>query len=332
MKGDTEAGRDKTRLAHSIRKALPAGLAALLFVATAASFLGPWSWLLDLLSHFRPQLAALGIVSMAVALLARSRIALVLSLCLTAVNAAPLMPYFVGNGADESGDIPDQSRFRVLTFNLYGHHTDPAAFRRMIERENPDIVLLEEVPRDTGFLEGWESRYSYRISEHGGVPLDVVLFSRWKPLSLSVDRSVAQFRSVLTARFCQSDTANRCFTFVGLHADQPFEEGARRQQGQLDIAEREIGVAREDAVLLMGDLNMTPWSRAFRTFVARTGLSDTARTKRLSSTWRSRSLLLGLPIDHILVNRGFRVIENRLGEDLGSDHLPVIADLAFKAE
>ena len=320
------------RLAHRMRKALPAGLAALLLFATAASFLGPLSWMLDLLSHFRPQLAALGVVAMAAALLARSRAIVALCLGLTLVNAAPLVPYLTGEGAAKEAGAAAQARLRVLTFNLYGHHTDPVAFRRMIERENPDIVLLAEVPRDTGFLDGWESGYSYRISEHGGVPLDVVLWSRWEPQSLSVDRSVAQFRSVLTARFCQSDTANRCFTFVGLHADQPFEEGARRQQGQLDIAAREIGAAREGAVLLMGDLNMTPWSRAFRTFVARTGLADTARTKRFSSTWRSRSLLLGLPIDHILVNQGFRVIDNRLGEDLGSDHLPVIADLAFRAD
>ena len=312
-------------------RALPGWLTALLFIMTAGSFLGSWSWGLDLLSHFRPQLAALGLVSIIVALWAPSPTLLVLSLGLTLVNAVPLMPYLAG-GADGPDGIERQGRVRVLTLNLYGHRSDKAAFRRLIERENPDIVLLAEAPRDTGLGDGWESRYSYRISEHGGVPLDVVLLSRWKPRSWSVDRSVAQFRSVLTAQLCHPDASERCFTFVGLHADQPFGEGAKRQQGQLDIAVREIRATPEHAVLVMGDLNMTPWSRSFRSFLYKARLSDTARGRRFSATWLSRFPLLGLPIDHVLVNSGFRVIENRLGEDLGSDHLPVIADLVLKGD
>jgi endonuclease/exonuclease/phosphatase (EEP) superfamily protein YafD len=36
-------------------------------------------------------------------------------------------------------------------------------------------------------------------------------------------------------------------------------------------------------------------------------------------------------IDHVLVNPKVAVLDSRLGPDIGSDHLPVIADLAFQA-
>ncbi|MCB8819865.1 endonuclease/exonuclease/phosphatase family protein [Microvirga rosea] len=319
------------RFAQQGRMVLPGALAALLFVATVGSFLGAWSWRLDLLSHFRPQLVVFGMVCSAVAIVLRSRIALVLSLVLTVVNAVPLAPYVSGAQAEGNRGADAHDRIRVMTFNMHGTNTDLAALRRLIDREGPDVILLEEAPSGADFLQKLEERYPYRVAEHEGIPLDVVFISRWKPLTWSVDRSVARFRSVLAARLCDPDTAMRCLTFIGLHADQPFDEGARRQQSQLAIAARHILAAPDDAVLVMGDLNMTPWSNTFRSFVDQTGLYDTTRSRGISGTWNSSSPLFGLPIDHILIGAGLQVVRIRTAEDLGSDHLPLIAELAFKA-
>jgi endonuclease/exonuclease/phosphatase (EEP) superfamily protein YafD len=41
---------------------------------------------------------------------------------------------------------------------------------------------------------------------------------------------------------------------------------------------------------------------------------------------------LRLPIDHILIGPGLAVLDRRLGPDTGSDHLPVVADLAWRQE
>lgn len=39
---------------------------------------------------------------------------------------------------------------------------------------------------------------------------------------------------------------------------------------------------------------------------------------------------VGLPIDHVLVSEGIRIRTIRTGPSSGSDHLPVIADLALR--
>jgi endonuclease/exonuclease/phosphatase (EEP) superfamily protein YafD len=131
----------------------------------------------------------------------------------------------------------------------------------------------------------------------------------------------------LTTRLCHPDLDTRCFTLIGLHAAQPFGEDLARQRTQLNIAAREVKAASTGAVVLMGDLNLTPWSSAFQSLVDGAELQDTARLRKFTTTWSSRFPLFGLPIDHILINRGFSAIESRVGGDLGSDHFPVVADL-----
>jgi endonuclease/exonuclease/phosphatase (EEP) superfamily protein YafD len=327
-------GRPVARPIHLIKKVLPITLAALVCLATAGSFLGSWSWQLDLLTHFRPQLAVMGLTAVAVALLASSRAGLVLSLSATLVNVAPMAPYlFGGVRAAESHGVDDRIRLRVLTFNMHGRSADQDAFRQMIEQEDPDLILLAEAPHDTGYLlRGWDTRYPHRIMSDQGLPLDVVMITRWKPTIWSVDRSAAQFRSVLTANLCHPSRSSHCFTLVGLHAAQPLGEDVRRQRTQIDIATRWVKAASTGAVVLMGDLNLTPWSPAFRSLIDGAQLYDTARIRKLTATWSSRSPLFGLPIDHILINRGFKVLGSRVGEDLGSDHFPIIADLILASE
>ncbi|MGF9762851.1 endonuclease/exonuclease/phosphatase family protein [Microvirga sp. 0TCS3.31] len=245
-----------------------------------------------------------------------------------------MAPYlFGGVQAAESHGVDDRARLRVLTFNMHGESADQNAFRQMIEREDPDLILLAEAPHDTNHLmRDWDSRYPYRISSDQGLPLDIVMISRWKVTSWSADRSAAQFRSVLTAHLCHPSKQKQCFTLVGLHAAQPFGEDVRRQRTQIDIATRQVRAASTGAVVLMGDLNLTPWSSAFRSLIDGAQLSDTAKLRKLTATWSSRSPLFGLPIDHILINGGFRVLGNRVGEDLGSDHFPVIADLILASD
>jgi len=82
-------------------------------------------------------------------------------------------------------------------------------------------------------------------------------------------------------------------------------------------------------VLVAGDFNCTPWSPFFADLVAATGLSDSARGFGVWPTWNSTLLPLGISIDHVLVSDGLVTRNHRVGGDVGSDHFPVIVDLAY---
>ena len=85
------------------------------------------------------------------------------------------------------------------------------------------------------------------------------------------------------------------------------------------------------AQLVLGDCNATPWNHTFVQLLASTGL-QLATVGGWRATWTtSLPWPLRIPIDHILCSPGIGVAATRLGPDLGSDHLPVIADLLVPA-
>ena len=82
--------------------------------------------------------------------------------------------------------------------------------------------------------------------------------------------------------------------------------------------------------VVAGDLNATPWSHPFRRLLADGRLHNSQRGYGLELTFPAHATpLLQVSIDHVLYSDGFRVVDRRLGPALGSDHFPVVVDLAL---
>jgi endonuclease/exonuclease/phosphatase (EEP) superfamily protein YafD len=77
-------------------------------------------------------------------------------------------------------------------------------------------------------------------------------------------------------------------------------------------------------VLLIGDLNVSPFSYWFRRVVCESGLKDSTKGFGFQPSWPSHNRLLRIPVDHVLHSPEI-IIHNRvvLG-DVGSDHFPVV--------
>jgi endonuclease/exonuclease/phosphatase (EEP) superfamily protein YafD len=114
------------------------------------------------------------------------------------------------------------------------------------------------------------------------------------------------------------------------HPMPPVSAGALAQQeAQLAaVAARARQLAAP--VVVLGDLNATPWSRPFARLRAHAGLCDSRRGFGLQATFPAAAGRLGIPIDHLLVSCTVAVRARRIGRDVGSDHLPVIVDLRVR--
>lgn len=327
---DDRDRRPVVRLAGRLPSIAAGGLA----LATGAGFLGAWWWVLDLFVHFRPHLAAAGVVLAVAALALRRRSAAVAAAALAAVNLVPVLPYL--SLAPAHAAAPP-ANLRVLTFNLHGESTDPAALAALVEAENPDIVVLTELPRDMRAIHAAIGRrLPHRFVALRYTSFDIGLFSRWRLGAARVDRSVERSFPVVYADVCNDAAWDGCLRVVALHASRPFRRApggyidARPwQDGQLALAEQYAAGAPDGRAIVVGDLNLTPWSPRFAALLDRAGLHDTARGRRLSATWGSRLPFVGLMIDHVLAGRAVAAVDSRVGPDLGSDHLPVVADLAM---
>jgi endonuclease/exonuclease/phosphatase (EEP) superfamily protein YafD len=295
--------------------------------ATAAGFYGDLSWILDLAAHFRPHLVAISFVWLFLAIVQRRPIAAIACAALLAINAAPIVPYVTAQAqpADEAG-----SPLRVMTYNMHGRTTRRAAFLEFVHAEQPDVILLTEVPNYYDWLiDSLGADYPHRIDGNSGRPHDLMLFSRWPVARYQIDRSVDRALPVLAADLCEEAAEGRshCLRLVGVHAVAPFGARAQQHEAQLALAARALADAPAGGAVLAGDLNMTPWAPDFRRLIEKTGLRDAALGRSITATWMSRQAMVGLAIDHVLASPQIGVRDYLVGPDLGSDHLPVVAGL-----
>jgi len=214
------------------------------------------------------------------------------------------------------------------------------AFDRVLDcirRHDPDLVVLEEVDaRWMADLESLHLTYPHILAEPRGDNFGIALFSK---LPFQQSEIVWPGEARVPSLLAKCKVGNQDLTVLGTHSLPAVgARGWALRNNQL-VAIPPL-LAREangsEPVLLLGDLNASPWCPAFRRLVRETGLCDSGRGFGVQPTWptpmylsSAKALLLSIPIDHCLVSPDLHVTKRMIGEDIGSDHLPLIVDVAF---
>ena len=120
------------------------------------------------------------------------------------------------------------------------------------------------------------------------------------------------------------------FTLIGTHPVPPSSaENSRLRDGQLRQLPELVRNA-SSPVLLLGDLNVTSWSYAFRRLVQDSGLQDSSGGRGVQPTWPTFMPLFWIPIDHCLYGAGIEVTDRVVGPRFGSDHYPLIINFVLE--
>ncbi|MDO1500635.1 endonuclease/exonuclease/phosphatase family protein [Winogradskyella maritima] len=85
-------------------------------------------------------------------------------------------------------------------------------------------------------------------------------------------------------------------------------------------------------VIVLGDFNDVAWSQTSRLFQSVSRLSDARIGRGLYNTFNAKNVLMRWPLDHIFISDEFRIKSLSLGEDIGSDHFPMVATLSFEPD
>ena len=289
--------------------------ALVIAVASGLSFYGSLWWSLDLAANFRPHFAlALTFMGIVLILAARRRLGIGI-LVVGMVNAATVAPLFIAPSIEGE---PLGVTFTVMSFNVNGLND---------RYENPDVVFIHEAT----FL--WEDAFAaadlpYRVEPGRQEPLDFG--------TIALVPQTSEFRTFGFATTAPRavevvvDVDGTSVRLLGTHPLSPStEERAGLRDAQLGFA-RDWSAETGGRRIVAGDLNATPWSLPFRRLVSGGSLHNSQRGYGLELTFPSGSnQLVQVPIDHVLFSDGFRVVDRRLGPPLGSDHLPVVVDLAL---
>lgn len=301
------------------------GLAALALLVTAASALGRATWLFELFTHFRFQMAAGAALLFACALARRRLIAASFAALILAANGLPLMPYVLGDPVEAAFA---GSALKVMAANVSFRNEDFAALVEQVREADPDVLGLMEV--DHAWMDGLAALddrfgWSVRYPEEG--PTGLVLFSKLPLRELPASPYVEDgFRAAVLVELDAGGTPLR---LALAHVSAPVTpERAKRRNRQLagiaELLKPEGGTPR----ILIGDLNITPWSPYYEDFAMHASLGNAARGFGYLPTWPAGINPLKIPIDHCLVSDDLHVVSFRTGDAFGSDHLPILVELA----
>lgn len=311
--------------------------------ATLCAVLGGLAWPLELFSHYRPQLAGMALVVLILSLLLRHGPLILVNVVLLAANLVPIFPHLMSYLREPATVEAGGRSLRLLSLNMRADATNRERFAALIREENPDVILLTEMPPSIGSrMAPFEEIYPHRLLGRSGPEFfhEIGIFSRWPIASIQTTR-VSQYRlPVIAADICPpSGERGACLHLITLHTLSPFGEGAAVRDQQLDVAAR-AAATQIGPTLMIGDLNITPWSPTFTRLIDSTRLKDSSRLRGVTPTWAPRSWservrgftealapLAGLPIDHALASEDIALRASRVGPPVGSDHWPIIVDL-----
>jgi endonuclease/exonuclease/phosphatase (EEP) superfamily protein YafD len=116
-------------------------------------------------------------------------------------------------------------------------------------------------------------------------------------------------------------------------ASHPVSPLTPTRAAQRDRAlERLASLARDlkGPVVIMGDLNATPWSPRLQALVADAELIDSQLGHGLQPSYPADRGRFGLAIDHVLHTQELTAVDRELGPAFGSDHRMMHARLALR--
>lgn len=239
------------------------------------------------------------------------------------VSGAPFLLFSKYDSPSAAECAPGEC-LTVITANIYERRDAMTALSALAAKEGADLISINEaVSRMTD--------YSYRraFPDH-----QYVVHAAWENMPRHMGNPITLLSRIPITdrqRTLRPDTAGRAYIVADLGGDWPqtrvvlghamvplWTAGLEARDTLLTAASEAAN--ESETFLMMGDFNLTPWTAQFR------GLpGKRAGDPRWTATWPTKLRWLGIPIDHILFDGDLELVEVRVLESIGSDHLPVLA-------
>ncbi|MGE3278245.1 MAG: endonuclease/exonuclease/phosphatase family protein [Candidatus Altimarinota bacterium] len=231
-----------------------------------------------------------------------------------------LSPYF---HTTKSFASTERQELKVLSANVLKTNVDYESTLRFVREEDPDVFgLIELTEPFAEAMRALHDDYPHQITFPYKEGFGIGLYSKLPFVNPSIELLPGGIPYIHTV----VEVEEQPVQVVLIHAMPPFnpEMFAQRNESLKHIAD----LTGQSPTIVMGDFNLTPWSTYYSSFVEDSGLvSSRDMWNGLQHSWYSWGFYL--PIDHLFVSRDIRVLKYTMGENIGSDHLPIIAELAM---
>jgi endonuclease/exonuclease/phosphatase (EEP) superfamily protein YafD len=296
---------------------------------------------------FMPHMAAASLPLGLLALCFRPRWFALLAPIAFLWNIMAIWPYMPVAAVEDQ--VPDGPRLKVVSANVWYRNDGYEAAIQYLESTDADVIALIEVtPQWLTALRPLDAKYPYRIDCMQSLPPCEMLLMSKHPFQRSYAGRVEGRAPVIV--WGEIAFAGRSVTVAATHlawpmraavdtdrilhggALQPALGGAYplvQSEQAANLAQYLKGLGPD--LVLMGDFNSVPWSRTQQTLRGATGLQNAGPMVPTWPSWQP-PWFLRLPIDHIMTRGALTRLGFKSGRYIGSDHLPVEAEIAVTAE
>ncbi len=294
-------------------------------ILSAAGYWGREDWRLDLLANFKMQYYLGALVLCVVTAWRSFRILLGLSLLLLLWNGI-LIFNFALQSSETSGRV-----YRAISANVYTRNTQIDRVTAWIREQEPDFVALIEIT-DAWMptLEELKDVYPYERRQMWGGRYGSVVLSKYPPTAEGASHSYAGVGSLPY----EVMTPDGPLIILLMHPLSPTNERSwkYRKNALGAIAKYVTDNADRAPMLVMGDMNTTPWSPFYTDFVAQSELNPVVTSFLPRRTWPTHNPFLWVPIDHFFLTDQLAPVNEWTGPDVGSDHYPIGLDFYFATQ
>ncbi len=294
-------------------------------MGTILGFLGTYAWFLDILSHFRVQyFAGLTLASLLLLIPRHYKTCTVFAVA-ASLNLAMIYPLYQVGKFEMS---PPNGPFRAMLINVNTELGNPERVSEVIQENDPGLLVLEEINNHwITQLQPVTQSYPYSVVEPRADNFGMGLYSRYPLRNSTVFfLGTAEVPSISALVEAESDV----LTVLAIHTLPPSGKRYSELRNEQLAAIPALIQEATTPVLLLGDLNVSPWSPYFKRLLKDSGLKDSSQGRGVQPTWPVDRPIWLIPIDHCLYSQGVLIVDKRIGPDVGSDHYPIIIDFALR--
>lgn len=299
----------------------------LVSVAVGSSVWG-YTFLLERLSHFQIQYWVGSLILLGLIAIGRRKHLFLIGLVCVSILSANLLTWYLPTNHQST------SFLKVFSCNVWNHNQNYPALLELVRKEDPDIAMFYEVTTPgQQQLDTLNDILPFAVGRHS----QAVIYTKLDLNGTMVlSNNPKYYNTTIIENLRQGD---RAFTVIATHPSSPqSKEQFLARNEQLDnLAEYLSGSA---APLIMGgDFNISMWSPFYHKFVEKSRLDNARQGFGVIPTWSPMKIRalpeflqpwLSVPIDYIFIRSGkfeLRTIAMKSGSYIGSDHLPVIAEI-----
>lgn len=317
----------------------------LLIIAVVGSFLPLVEtnlWWIRVLDFPRLQIAITLVLLLAAALALRARLdrvggaICVLGLIAIGYHAGKLYPYtsLAAHVAVGTESCDPDSSLTVMAANVQKRNEQADLFLELVAETDPDLLLVMETDawwdRQLATLhDSYVEVEQFIPEDHGAFGMHIL-----SKLPLISPEFLFFFDSYTPTVVTDVELpAAQVVQFIGVHPHPPMgwsQPSTLRDASFLTAAL--IARSSDAPTIIAGDFNAVPWEPVTRRAARIGGLLDPRIGRGLYATFSAENVLMSWPLDQILYQDRFDLVDFAVLPDFGSDHLAVLADLCHVSQ